>query len=32
MVGDRVFGRVSPQQVKNIIDEYKEKSAEAKSA
>lgn len=32
MVGDRVFGRVSPQQVKNIIAEYKEKGAEAKSA
>ncbi|MFA5329384.1 MAG: NADH-quinone oxidoreductase subunit NuoE [Prolixibacteraceae bacterium] len=32
MVGEKVFGRVSPQQVKNIIAEYKEKSAEAKSA
>jgi NADH-quinone oxidoreductase subunit E/NADP-reducing hydrogenase subunit HndA len=32
MVGDKVFGRVSPQQVKNIIAEYKEKNAEAKSA
>lgn len=32
MIGDKVFGRVSPQQVKNIIAEYKEKSSEAKSA
>lgn len=32
MVGDKVFGRVSPQQVKNIIAEYKEKGSEAKSA
>jgi len=32
MVGEKVFGRVSPQQVKNIIAEYKEKTAEAKSA
>lgn len=31
MVGEKVFGRVSPQQVKNIIAEYKEKSVEAKS-
>ncbi len=32
MVGEKVFGRVSPQQVKNIIAEYKEKNTEARSA
>jgi NADP-reducing hydrogenase subunit HndA len=32
MVGEKVFGRVSPQQVKNIIATYKEVSSEAKSA
>lgn len=33
MVGEKVFGRVSPQQVKNIIAEYKEGcSSDAKSA
>jgi len=32
MVGEKVFGRVSPQQVKNIISEYKDKSAEVKIA
>jgi NADH-quinone oxidoreductase subunit E/NADP-reducing hydrogenase subunit HndA len=32
MIGEKVFGRVSPQMVKNIIAEYKEKSTEAKSA
>lgn len=32
MVGDKVFGRVSPQQVKNIIAEFKEASAEAQTA
>jgi NADP-reducing hydrogenase subunit HndA len=33
MVGDKVFGRVSPQMVKNIIAEYKEGcGSEAKSA
>ncbi len=30
-VGEKVYGRVSPQMVKNIIAEYKEKSAEVKS-
>jgi NADP-reducing hydrogenase subunit HndA len=33
MVGDKVFGRVSPQMVKSIISEYKEGCAsDAKSA
>ena len=32
MVGNKVFGRVSPQQVKNIIAEFKEASAEAQTA
>jgi hypothetical protein len=33
MVGEKVYGRVSPQMVKNIIAEYKEGcGSEAKSA
>jgi NADH-quinone oxidoreductase subunit E/NADP-reducing hydrogenase subunit HndA len=32
MVGEKVFGRVSPQQVKTIISTYKDVIADVKSA
>jgi hypothetical protein len=31
MVGDRVFGRVSPQQIKEIVEEYEDEE-ESKTA